>query len=56
VPLALALARSVSSLLSGLKSTDSMTIWAATIVLFEVAAVASYVPARRASRVDPMVL
>jgi ABC-type antimicrobial peptide transport system permease subunit len=55
VPLALALARSVSSLLYGLKPTDSLTISAAAVILFVVAAIASYLPARRASRVDPMV-
>ncbi|HXI43714.1 MAG TPA: ABC transporter permease [Bryobacteraceae bacterium] len=55
VPLALALARSVSSLLYGLKPTDSLTISAAVALLFAVAATASYLPARRASRVDPMI-
>jgi ABC-type antimicrobial peptide transport system permease subunit len=55
VPLALALAQSVSSLLYGLKPTDSLTIFGAVVVLFVVAATASYLPARRASRVDPMV-
>jgi predicted permease len=55
VPLALALARSVSSLLYGLKPTDSLTISVAVVLLFLVAAVAIYLPARRASRVDPMV-
>ena len=55
VPLALALARSIASLLYGLKPTDSLTISAAVVLLFTVATVASYMPARRASRVDPMV-
>ena len=54
-PAALALGRMVSSLLYGLKPTDPLTISAAAIILFTVAAVASYLPARRASRVDPMV-
>ena len=54
-PLAVVLARSVSSLLYGLKPTDLLTISAAAIILFIVAAIASYLPARRASRVDPMV-
>ena len=54
VPLALALARSVSSLLYGLKPTDPLTILAAVVLLFAVAGIASYLPARRASRVDPM--
>jgi len=55
VPLALVLARSVSSLLYGLKPTDSLAISGAAVILFVVAAIASYLPARRASRVDPMV-
>ena len=55
VPLALVLAQSVSSLLYGLKPTDSLAISAAAVILFVVAAIASYLPARRASRVDPMV-
>jgi len=55
VPIALALARSVTSLLYGLKPTDPLTISAAAITLFAVATVASYLPARRAARVDPMV-
>jgi predicted permease len=55
VPLALVLARSLSSLLYGLKPDDPLTISAAAVTLFAVAAVASYLPARRASRVDPMV-
>jgi len=55
VPLALVLARSVSSMLYGLKPTDSLTISAAAVILFVVAAFASYLPARRAARVDPMV-
>jgi predicted permease len=55
VPVALALARSVSSLLYGLTSTDPLTISGAVVLLLVVAAIASYLPARRASRVDPMV-
>jgi predicted permease len=55
VPIALVLAGSVSSLLYGLKPTDSLTISATVVLLFVVAAIASYLPARRASRVDPMV-
>jgi ABC-type antimicrobial peptide transport system permease subunit len=37
------------------KPTDLLTISAAAVLLFVVAAVISYLPARRASRVDPLV-
>jgi len=59
VPVALLLGRvaanRVSGLLFGLQATDPLTIAAATIVMALIAAGAGYVPARRASRVDPMV-
>jgi predicted permease len=59
IPIALALGRlasnRMSGLLFGLQATDPLTIAAATIVLALIAAGASYAPARRASRVDPMV-
>jgi predicted permease len=55
VPVALAGDRLVSSMLFGLSPTDPLTVVAATVLLLAVAAVAGYLPARRASRVDPMV-
>jgi predicted permease len=55
VPITLALTRLVSSLLYGLSPTDPLAISAAGVLMFAVAAVASYLPARRASRLDPMV-
>jgi predicted permease len=55
IPLAVVLARSVASMLYGLEPTDSLTISVAAGILFVVAAFASYLPARRAARVDPMV-
>ena len=55
LPLALAACRLVSSLLFGLKPADPLTIGTATSILVAVAALAGYLPARRASRVDPMV-
>jgi ABC-type antimicrobial peptide transport system permease subunit len=55
VPMTLALSRLVSTLLYGLSPTDPLTLSMAGIVMFAVAAVASYLPARRASRLDPMV-
>jgi predicted permease len=47
--------RFVSTLLFGLAPTDAMTIVAATAVMIVVSVLAGFLPARRASRVDPMV-
>jgi predicted permease len=55
IPLALVLGRFVADLLYGLTSTDPLTIVAGTMVMLIVTLLAGYVPARRASRVDPMV-
>ena len=51
----LALTRTAKSLLYELKPNDPLTIALATLTLAGVAAFAGYLPARRASRVDPMV-
>jgi predicted permease len=52
---ALAAGRLVASMLFGLAPTDAATIAVAMAVMLGVAAVAGYVPARRAARVDPLV-
>lgn len=52
---ALAVARSLASLLYGVRPSDPASILAVSMLLLGVGLVASYLPARRASRVDPMV-
>ncbi|MCI0364213.1 MAG: ABC transporter permease, partial [Phycisphaerales bacterium] len=55
VPTTLAATRLISSRLFGVGSADPLTIAAATLLMIAVAALAGFLPARRASRVDPMV-
>jgi predicted permease len=55
IALAFVASRLVASLLYGLAPTDPLTMAAAMAVMGTVSAVAGYLPARRASRVDPMV-
>jgi len=50
----LALAQTAASLLFGLKTYDPLTFLAAALALAAVAGLGSYLPARRASRLDPM--
>ena len=52
--LAIAAGRTASSLLFGLKATDPVTIGLSVTLLAAVAIVASFIPAMRAARVEPM--
>jgi putative ABC transport system permease protein len=52
---ALALTRLMSSMLYGISSTDPLTFVVIPLVLAAVALGACFVPARRATRVDPMI-
>lgn len=52
---ALGFTRLLSSLLFGLKPTDPLTFIVVSLVLTGVATLASYIPARRAMKLDPMV-
>jgi putative ABC transport system permease protein len=52
---AVALTRLLASLLFNVAAVDPLTLASTTVLLALCAAVASYLPARRASRVDPIV-
>jgi ABC-type lipoprotein release transport system permease subunit len=52
--LSLGLSRYVESQLYGVPARDVLTVCAAAVVLAAVALVSGWLPARRASRVDPM--
>jgi len=55
VAAALTLTRAISSLLYGVSAADPLTLAAVALLIFVVALLACYLPARRATRVDPIV-
>jgi ABC-type antimicrobial peptide transport system permease subunit len=52
---ALSVSRFVATLLFGLAATDAVSLAAATGTMVAVSALAGFLPARRAARVDPMI-
>jgi len=54
IPASLGVARLLSSMLVGLTTTDALTIGVVTALLIGVTLLACYIPARRATRVDPL--
>jgi ABC-type antimicrobial peptide transport system permease subunit len=53
LPIALGASKLVKSFLYGLDRNDPTALVFATLLLFTAAAVAGFIPARRASRIDP---
>jgi predicted permease len=55
VAVALVIGRLLARMLYGVSASDPISVVSAVIVLFAIALLACYLPARRASRVDPLV-
>jgi len=55
IPMALASSRLLSSVLYGSSSTDPVSLLVGIAILAAVATLAGYIPARRATKVEPMV-
>jgi ABC-type antimicrobial peptide transport system permease subunit len=55
VPAALAASKLVESFLFGMKPNDPLSLALAVAILVSAALLAGYMPARKASRIDPMI-
>jgi ABC-type antimicrobial peptide transport system permease subunit len=55
VPCALAASRLIASTLFSVSSNDALTLTAVSLLLLAVAMLAGYLPARRASAIDPII-
>jgi predicted permease len=55
IPAAMLASRLFSSMLFGLNATDPLSMLLVVIVLLAITLLASYIPARRATKVDPMI-
>ncbi len=53
IPAALALTRLLGSMLYGVKPADAMTYAAAAVLMIAISAIAAFIPARRAARIQP---
>jgi predicted permease len=54
MPITLALSRAMRSVVYGIKPHDPLTMIGAAVLMIVVAALAAWIPARRAARIDPM--
>lgn len=52
--IALTISRTLAGLLYGVTSTDPVTYVSVCVLLLAIAAIAAYIPARRATRIDPL--
>jgi putative ABC transport system permease protein len=55
IPCALAASRLLGHMLVGVSASDPLTLIAVALILAAVAALASYLPARRVTQVDPII-
>jgi ABC-type antimicrobial peptide transport system permease subunit len=51
----LAASRLIASMLFGVQTTDALTFAVVSVAMMGISALAAYLPARRASRIDPTV-